>query len=152
MKKRFLLPTSASGQSLVELAVSLVVLIYLLSGAVELGLTFFQYVQLRDAAQEGALYGSTQTTRDLDAIKTRVRSASSSPINLADTTNVLIDITGSDPANNPKDAALTCESDGLTVTVSYPHKVFMPFMSKFIGDTITLHASVTDTVLVPICP
>ena len=46
------------GQSLVELAVSLVILLYLLSGAAEFGILFFQYVQLRDAAQEGALYGS----------------------------------------------------------------------------------------------
>ena len=153
MKKRFLLPTSASGQSLVELAVSLVVLIYLLSGAVELGITFFQYVQLRDAAQEGALYGSTQQTRDLGLIETRVRSASSSPINLADTTNVLINITGSDPAGNAKAAASTCESDGLTVTVSYDHRIFMPFMPQILGrQTIHLAASVTDTVLVPICP
>ena len=49
---------SERGQSLVELAISLVILLYLLSGAVEFGILFFQYVQLRDAAQEGALYGS----------------------------------------------------------------------------------------------
>src|SRR6266496_1750168 len=115
MKKKFLLPTSESGQSLVELAISLVVLLYLLSGAVELGITFFQYVQLRDAAQEGALYGSTQQTRDLTAIETRVRSASSSPINLSDTTNVLVAITGTDPAGVAKAPLTTCESDGLTV-------------------------------------
>ena len=49
---------SERGQSLVELAISIVILIYLLAGAVEFGLAFFQFVQLRDAAQEGALYGS----------------------------------------------------------------------------------------------
>jgi Flp pilus assembly protein TadG len=52
MKKNFLLPRSASGQSLVELAISLVILLYLLSGAAEFGILFFQYVQLRDAAQK----------------------------------------------------------------------------------------------------
>ena len=49
---------SERGQSLVELSISLVMLLYLLSGAVEFGLAFFQFVQLRDAAQEGALFGS----------------------------------------------------------------------------------------------
>ena len=49
---------SERGQSLVELSISLLVLLYLLSGAVEFGLAFFQFVQLRDAAQEGALYAS----------------------------------------------------------------------------------------------
>ena len=144
---------SERGQSLVELAISLVVLLYLLSGAVELGITFFQYVQLRDAAQEGALYGSTQQTRDLTAIETRVRNASSSPINLADTTNVIVEIKGLDPAGNDKPPLTTCESDGLQVTVRYNHRIFMPFMPQILGRTvIPLAASVTDTVLVPLCP
>ena len=38
---------SERGQSLVELSISLVVLLYLLSGAVEFGLAFFQFVQRR---------------------------------------------------------------------------------------------------------
>ena len=37
---------SERGQSLVELSISLLVLLYLLSGAVEFGLAFFQFVQL----------------------------------------------------------------------------------------------------------
>jgi len=37
------------GQSLVEMAISLVLLLTLLSGAVEFGMAFFQFVQLRDA-------------------------------------------------------------------------------------------------------
>ena len=46
------------GQSLVEFAISLVIILWLLAGAVEFGIALFQYIQLRDAAQEGALYGS----------------------------------------------------------------------------------------------
>ncbi|MGZ9165968.1 MAG: TadE/TadG family type IV pilus assembly protein, partial [Anaerolineales bacterium] len=53
---------SERGQSLVELAFSILILIYLLAGAVEFGMAFFQFVQLRDAAQEGALYGSINPT------------------------------------------------------------------------------------------
>ena len=49
---------SERGQSLVEMAISITVLVFLLSGAVEFGMMYFQYIQLRDAAQEGALYGS----------------------------------------------------------------------------------------------
>src|SRR5215208_5843151 len=92
------------GQSLVELGISLVILLYLLSGAAEFGVLFFQYVQLRDAAQEGALYGSMNPYVDSNGdgkftpgelvnqpgIETRVRGASSSPINLTDTTNVTV--------------------------------------------------------------
>jgi Flp pilus assembly protein TadG len=143
---------SERGQSLVELAVSLVILLYLLSGAVELGITFFQYVQLRDAAQEGALYGSTQQSKTEADIIARVQAASSSPINLADP-SVTIAVTAADPAGTAKAVTAACESDGLTVTVSYDHRIFMPFMPQILGrQTIHLAASVTDTVLVPLCP
>src|SRR5262245_39578380 len=93
---------SERGQSLVELSISLVLLLLLLSGAVEFGMAFFQYVQLRDAAQEGALYGSmnpnngTQTVVNQTGIETRARAASSSPVNLQDAVNVTVVATSSD--------------------------------------------------------
>jgi Flp pilus assembly protein TadG len=142
---------SERGQSLVELAVSLLVLLYLLSGAVEFGLAFFQYVQLRDAAQEGALYGS-MNPNVLAPIENRVRGASSSPINLADTSKVTVTVTAKDKSSgSTKNLADACEGDALEVKVLYNHQVFMPFMSKFIGATIPLNAVVTDTVLSPTC-
>jgi Flp pilus assembly protein TadG len=141
------------GQSLVELAVSMLVLLYLLSGAVEFGLAFFQYVQLRDAAQEGALFGSMDPASP--SIIARVQGASSSPIDLTVTSGpqaVTINVTAANPGGTAKALASACEGDGITVEVSYNHKVFMPFMSKFIGPTIPLNAVVTDTVLSPTCP
>lgn len=137
---------SERAQSLVELAISLVILLYLLSGAAEFGILFFQYVQLRDAAQEGALYGSlypptsATDTAAIDAIEERARNASFSPIDLQNDPLVVVDVvvTGK-----------YCEGGSLQVIVSYPHDVFMPFMSTFIGDTIDLDAEVTDTILTP---
>src|SRR5215510_9208227 len=73
---------SERGQSLVELSISLVLLLMLLSGAVEFGIAFFQFVQLRDAAQEGALYGSMNPS-DCANILLRIQDASDSPIDLA---------------------------------------------------------------------
>ena len=138
---------SERGQSLVELAISLLILLYLLSGAVEFGIIFFQYVQLRDAAQEGALYGSMNppdSALDFDGenlIANRAMNSSTSPIDLATDPDVTIDVEVTD--------AKYCEGGALQVTVSYPHKVFMPFMSQFIGNTIQLDATVTDTILSP---
>ncbi len=138
---------SERGQSLVELAISLLILLYLLSGAVEFGIIFFQYVQLRDAAQEGALFGSMNPpSSDVDFAKeseiaNRALNASTSPIDLANDPDVSIDIQVTD--------AKYCEGGALQVTVSYPHKVFMPFISQFIGNTIQLDATVTDTILSP---
>ncbi len=138
---------SERGQSLVELAISLVILLYLLSGAVEFGILFFQYVQLRDAAQEGALYGSINPPSSaadaakINAIKDRAKNASSSPIKLATDTNVDVEVDVTD--------GKYCEGGSLRVTITYPHKVFMPFMSTFIGPTRELKAEVTDTILTP---
>ena len=145
---------SERGQSLVELAISIVILIYLLSGAVEFGLAFFQYVQLRDAAQEGALYGSMNPTNSVP-IESRARGASTSPIDLSNTSLVTVTVTVTDGTTGTTKALTSaCEGDGLEVVVSYKHKIFMPFIAQFIGstdNTISLNASVTDTVLSPLC-
>jgi hypothetical protein len=45
-----------SGQSLVEMAVSMVILVMLLSGLFDLGRLYFTYVALEDAVGEAALY------------------------------------------------------------------------------------------------
>lgn len=148
MRKKSLLPRSAKGQSLVELAISLLILLYLLSGAVEFGIIFFQFVQLRDAVQEGALYGSINP-HDAAAIEDRAQAASDKPIDLS---TVSFTVTVTDPAGVDKDIALACEGDGITVSATFNHQVFMPFMSAFIGPTIPLNAEVTDTVLTPVCP
>lgn len=137
------------GQSLVELAISITILIYLLAGAVEFGLIFFQYVQLRDAAQEGALYGSTclPTCTEADIIL-RAKGASTSPINLDTDPNLSVTVTWVNSNGNPK----VCESDGVEVRATYLHRIFMPFIPKLLGgNAIVIPAAVTDTVLTPIC-
>jgi Flp pilus assembly protein TadG len=130
---------SERGQSLVELSISLVILLYLLSGAVEFGIAFFQFVQLRDAAQEGALFGSMQPA-NTTGIVARVQGASNSPIDLATITPV-ITYSGS-----------PCEGNAITVSLTYNHQIFMPFMPQIIGsNVIPLTATVTDTILQPVC-
>ena len=144
------------GQSLVEFAISLLILLYLLSGAVEFGILFFQFVQLRDAAQEGALYGSmnpptnASDTTKINAIVTRAKHSSptKSPIDLINDTNVQITVTVTDNKY--------CEGGSLEVKVTYPHKIIMPFIPQLIGRSsnpyIPLNAVVTDTILSPVCP
>jgi Flp pilus assembly protein TadG len=156
MKKKSLLPRSVKGQSLVELAISLVILLYLLSGAVEFGILFFQYVQLRDAAQEGALYASIHPG-DLATIETRARASSgTSPIDLSAaagkaTVKIFIDdVLARSNGVNTGATVSACEGHAVRVEVSYTHRIFMPFMPKLIArENITLVGSVTDTILTP---
>ncbi len=154
------------GQSLVELGISMLILLYLLAGAAEFGVLFFQFVQLRDAAQEGALFGSTSPT-SYSSIEARARGASNSPVNLADASKVDVSIHIIDTATSTttlvwKNGAAqgtsssTCENNGIRVTVDFKHQIFMPFMAPMLGrssdPTIPLSANVTDTILSPICP
>jgi hypothetical protein len=126
---------------------------------VEFGIIFFQYVQLRDAAQEGALYGSTQPSDD-SAIIDRIKGSSNKPIDLPTKVNdgtptavtVQISIEGhASGTSGYYDRA--CEGNGIKVQVTYTHNIFMPFMPQLIGrNSIPLTATVTDTILAPYNP
>lgn len=153
------------GQSLVELGVSLLILLFLLSGAAEFGILFFQYVQLRDAAQEGALYGSMNpTAMSWSNIETRARAASSSPIDLADASQVDVSVFVENKDTAVKtlvwkngavqgSTTIACEGHGIQVTVEYDHEIFMPFMPQLLSlEEIHLTATVVDTILTPVCP
>ena len=73
---------SERGQSLVEIALSMLFLIWLISAIIDLGSALFSWIALRDAAQEGALYGSVNPI-DTPGIRMRVVTASNRPIDLA---------------------------------------------------------------------
>ncbi len=160
--------SSERGQSLVELAISLTVMMLLLSGAVSFGMAFFSYVALRDAAQEGALYGSINPYDDVNHdgkfeygepvnladITTRVRASSNAPLNL---TNSAITVNATATTGNACEGSTTIGGvptpNAVQVTVSYAYPVFMPFIGAIIGSqTIPLQATATDTILEPNCP
>lgn len=137
---------SQRGQSLVELALSLMVILMLLMGAVDFGIALFAYVSMRDAAQDGAIYGSINPT-DVTGIKNRAVDAASDVI-AVDPDNVIVTINGS-----------ACEGltsgtpNTLQVLITHQHPVSTPLVGAMIGSqTITLRAQVTNTILSPICP
>ena len=140
------------GQSLVELAISLLVILTLLTGAVEFSIALFQFVQLRDSAQEGALYGSLNSD-DTTGICNRVMYSSQSPIDMSSTGENMSCGTSSGDDIYISYTGDHCEGNGITITITFDHHIFMPLVGPIIGsDTIPLTASVTDTILTPICP
>jgi Flp pilus assembly protein TadG len=52
------LPEKQRGQSLVELALTLPLLILIMAGVLDLGRVFFAYITITNAAREGARYGA----------------------------------------------------------------------------------------------
>lgn len=142
------------GQSLVEFAISLTIILFLLAGAVEFGMALFQYIQLRDAAQEGALYGSIcpHNPATSDAIEQRVRNASNAPLDLTVTSGpnaVTVTVEGRDGnTGTVKTWGSLIPGDGVYVEASYNHQIFMPFVPEFIGsETIPISVFVIDTIL-----
>lgn len=131
------------GQSLVELAISLTVIMLLLAGAVDFSIAYFSFSAMQDAAQEGALYGSIHPD-DVQGIKDRVRNASSNPVDLSDQDLVEVNVTF---------PGQICEGNEVVVSVIYDYPISMPFIGSIIGaQQITLNANVTDTILKPVCP
>ena len=132
------------GQSMIELAISLIVLLLLLAGIIDLGRAFFTYMTMRDAAQEGAAYGSL-FPGDGAGIITRTRNATTAPIDMSNADiQVAASVVGGD----------ACAGSGIRVDVTYDNfPMIMPLFSVFMGrSTIPLHAWVTDEILRPPCP
>ena len=138
---------SNKGQAMVEFAVSLVLLLIILSGIIDLGRMFFYYIAMRDASQEGVMYGTINPS-NCDQIEARVRTL------LSDNTGVDVTITvnGADcsTADPTTDA---CSGNELVVSVIDPDfPISMPFLGAVLGrNSITLDATITGTILRPQC-
>ncbi len=131
------------GQSMVELGLTITILMALLSGTIDLGRAFFTWLALRDAAQEGASYGSINPT-DQAGLIARVRDNLEQV--MRDPNNAAVTITFI-PAS-PK-----CLGTTIQVDVYYPNfTLTMPFLGTIIGSqTIPIHATINDTILMPAC-
>ena len=145
---------SERGQSLTEFALVLVFLLSLLAGVFDLGRAFFAYIIIRDAAQEGAVFGAIAPKDDLNAfslaVADRVVAAYVDPSNPSEVPldvnvmNVQVDIIGS---------ACAGPGNGVRVTVDYSLPVTMPFLGAIIGSQdVQLSTRVEDTILSPSCP
>ena len=128
----------------------LIMLLWLLSGVIDFGIGFFSYVAIRDAAQEGALYGSvvydashpSYTTSDYVAmIIERVENSSSQPVDLH-SSSVQVQVTP---------PSTWCSGFPLKVDISYDYPIMMPMVGVVTGSTITLRASATSVLLEPQC-
>jgi hypothetical protein len=145
------------GQSLVEIAISLPVIILLLLGTFDFGMAIFSYAIIRDAAQEGALYGSFNPDNKAE-IENRARNISpqgedeifSSPVDLLDKDLVQVEVKA---IGNSCQGTTDGEANSLRVRVRFYYPILMPFIGSIIGsDTIPLTGSATNVILQPPCP
>jgi hypothetical protein len=132
------------GQSMVELALSITILMMLLAGTIDFGRAFFTWLTLRDAAQEGASYGSIYPDR-VDLIKERIWDDLDEVV-----PNPKVDVTVVvGYIDHP------CLGNTILVDVYYNNfPLTMPFLGAIVGSqTIAIHATVNDSILKPmVCP
>jgi hypothetical protein len=145
-KKRGKPSANERGQSLVELAVSIVLLLVVLAGIVDLGRMFFYYIGMRDAAQEGSVYGIVNPTF-CTQIAERARNI------LSDPTGVQIDVRIDGVSCAAATANQACAGREIRVTVIDPDfPITMPFLGSILGhQSVNLKAGVSGTILRPVC-
>ncbi|MGD8751757.1 MAG: TadE/TadG family type IV pilus assembly protein [Anaerolineales bacterium] len=151
------------GQSLLELAVVFTLLMLILAGVADLGRAFFTYIALRDAAQEGAAFGSIYRIYyddpiDCDAIVERTKGTSNNPVDLQ-SGDILVNIffNGTKSCNeaaSEDDYQGTCIGNEILIEVKHNNFTLVtPFLGSVIGtQTIPIRASVKDSILTPPCP
>ncbi len=142
MKNSSFFQKSVKGQSLLEFAAGLFVLLILLAGLIDVGRAIFTFISMRDASQEGASFGSTYPTYCLQIADRALN-------NLADpdayTVTVLIDNTPCLSAT----PAQACLGHTVSVTLTDPaFDITMPLIGSFLGgSSISLSATSTDTII-----
>jgi hypothetical protein len=135
------------GQSMVELAVSLVILLILISGVVDFGRIAFYYIAMRDSAQEGASYGSIFPNA-CDEIIDRVTAGA------VDSSRVQVTVEINGIACSEDCSINVNNGDIVKVTVKDPEfPITMPLLGAIIGSqSISLETSIQDQVIrVPLC-
>ncbi len=133
------------GASAVEFALVAMILVLFLTGIVQFGYTFFQYLEIVHGAREGARWAALGTPAgsvgSANTVRYRVHEAALGlDPGLADgNISVSVDGTGDEDAEFPEDTGKP-----VTVTVTYESPVFMPLIGEIVGgETILLTSSAT---------
>jgi Flp pilus assembly protein TadG len=140
------------GQAFVEFSFLAIFLVILLAGVADFGRAYFIFLEMRDAAQEGASYGSFEPN-DIAGIEARVRDTMKEPVDLSDPEIVLVT---SEITNPPYACAgfqpSSLEANAIRVTVYYEMPLAVPFLGAIINSQVLpLEATVEDAILRPPC-
>jgi hypothetical protein len=141
---------SEKGQSLIELAVSLVFLLTILAGIVDLGRAIFTRFALQDAAEEGIVFGTSFPTH-CNQIHERIAYNLSNEI-LPDDIAVVVTIKRNNGSFAPCLGIPYAEvyaGKEMRIEVSQTFQITMPFLGAIIGQTIPLKATANGIILRP---
>jgi Flp pilus assembly protein TadG len=126
--------TSQKGQSLVEVALAIPILILIVMGILDLGRAYFTYVALSDAAAEGAAYAAIHPAETTQIVARTTDSASGMVV--LGPEMVSIDYTDLTPGSS------------ITVTVEYEYQILTPIINSFVPEgKISLKAIVAQPII-----
>jgi Flp pilus assembly protein TadG len=122
------------GQSMVEMALTMPILVLIVAGILDLGRAYFTFVTLSDSAAEGAAYAAIHPTDTAQIIE-----------RAADTTNGLVVL---DPSMVSVDYAELTPGSSITVTVEYEYQLLTPIVQSFLNDgKLLMRATVAQPII-----
>jgi Flp pilus assembly protein TadG len=146
------------GQSMVEMALVMPLLLLILSGVLDLGRGFFCFIAIQNSAAEGALYAAINPTcahsDDIsisgvactDPNNVDYRAKYESPDGLVDPQNMTVSVTYSNGTSDYS-AVNIVEGNPITVTIGYAFKMVGPFSGVFPNGNLMFQAHATQNIL-----
>jgi hypothetical protein len=139
------------GQSLIEMAISMVLLLTLLAGIFDFGRAILAYFVLQDAAEEGMVYGTSFPT-DCNQIDTRIRNNITNNIINENDMVISIFIQGDSGEMScysiPYAQVYATRTMRIVITADF--HISMPFLGTIIGSqTIPLRVETHGVILRP---
>ena len=133
-----------SGQSLVEVAIGMIVLMVIFSGLVDFGRAYFAFIAIEDAANEGATFLSINpachyaTDTGCDNPNNAFYRAAHSSSGEIDWSKAIIDVKGH----------LLAAGEPVSVTITYDLPLITPFLPPILGrDAITLTTTANHIII-----
>lgn len=122
------------GQSLVEVALAMPILILIVAGILDVGRAYFTYVALTDAAAEGAAYAAIHPADTLQIIERATDSSNGLVVLEPEMVSV---VSGDTTPGNP-----------ITVTVAYDYQILTPIISSLVPDgQLTMRAVAVQPIV-----
>ncbi len=137
------------GQSLVELALIIVFVLIILAGVVDLGRMMYEYLTMRDAAQEGAGYASIYPNYCAETVNRVMQNLPDSNYSVV----VWVDGMRCGDAWEADKSGIThgCSTKEVIVALDHDFAVTMPLISVFTGPTVPMHVEIKDNIVRPKC-
>lgn len=146
---RFRRRNRKNGQSLVEFALVLPLLLVMVAGAVDLGRMFYSYVTIESAAREAAFYGASDPECDINQPLCLDPANVTWRLNedLSGLDGVTWSIQCLDTGGTPRANSACAEGDSYTVGITYPFQLVTPILSSVVGTGFDISVSQSALVL-----